>query len=83
MDRKTLEYMEERAEKARKIVKTIEQLQKNIESMNKVQVVRFINNNWNSEFDTSTGDLTNDMKSAYFDYATLEIDRLEQELLEL
>jgi hypothetical protein len=48
MDRKTLEYMEERAKKARKIVKTIDGLKKNVEDMNKIKVVRFVNNSWQS-----------------------------------
>lgn len=80
MDRKTLEYMEERAKKARDIVNEIEKLKKNIENMNKVQVVRFINSNWQSEFDSSIGLLTGEMKAAYINAATNQIDYLEQKL---
>lgn len=80
MDRKTLEYMEERAKKARDIVYEIDSLKRNIEKMDRVRVLRFINHEWSTEFDSSTGDLTAEMKAAYINAATNKIDYLEQEL---
>jgi len=83
LDRKTLEYLEERAKKARGIVMKIESLLENVENINKIKVVRFLNHNWNSQFDSSTGNLTELVKVAYVKLATEEIQRLEQELAEL
>jgi predicted RNase H-like nuclease (RuvC/YqgF family) len=83
MDLKTLEYMEERAGKARKLVNKIEKLKANIESLKKIMRVDFINNSYRNEFDSSTGDLTNEIKEAYLNIATNEINYLEQKLAEL
>lgn len=83
MDLKTLEYMEERAKKARAIVKEIVQLSKNIENINEIKSVRFLDHRWNPEFDSSTGDLTNELKEAYLKIASNKIDYLKQKLAEI
>lgn len=83
MDRKTLEYMEERAKKARDIVKKIEKLLKNIDCITGVEKVDFINYSHRYEFDSSLGDLTKLIKAAYVKAATEKIQSLEQELAEL
>lgn len=83
MDRKTLEYMEERAKKGREIVNTIKQLTKNIEDIVEIKSVYFVNKRWDKQFDSSTGDLTVQMKDAYIKAAKHEIELLEQELAEL
>ncbi|MEJ9151049.1 hypothetical protein [Bacillus smithii] len=83
MDRKTLEYMEERARKARAIVKLIEELQRNIEQIHAIKRVNFLDQNYSRMFDSSVGFLTDALKKAYVEAAQKEIQRLEQELAEL
>lgn len=83
MDIKTLEYLEERTKKAREIVKKIEQLLKNIESINNKKIIRvnFINQTHNFEFETK--ELTNLVSESYIKIATQKIQELEAELHEL
>lgn len=83
MDIKTLEYLEERTKKAREIVKKIEQLLRNIESINNKKVMRinFINHRHELEFETK--ELTNLVSEYYIKIATQEIHELENELAEL
>lgn len=83
MDRKTLEYMEERARKARAIVKLIEELQHNIEQIHAIERVNFLDQNYSRMFDSSVGNLTDALKKTYVEVAQKEIQRLEQELAEL
>ena len=83
MDRKTLEYMENRANKARLIVNQIDALRKNIEKANRVGQVHFRTVHGDKLFDASIGDLTNEMKEAYINVAENEIGALEQKLAEL
>lgn len=83
MDIKTLEYMSDRVEKAKAIVKQIEKLKANIDSMHLVKEVRFINSNWNAQFDSTIGGLTAELKEAYTQAAKNKIDHLERKLAEL
>lgn len=83
MDRKTLEYMEERAKDARKIVKKIESLKKNIELTERVEGVKFHDHRHTFLFDASIGGLANEMKETYISVATNEIEFLERQLAEL
>jgi hypothetical protein len=80
VDRKTLEYMEERSKKARKIVEKIERLIKNVESINnkKIMKVKFINHRHDLEFETN--ELTNLVNESYIEIATQKIKELENEL---
>lgn len=63
MDRKTLEYMEERARKARAIVRLIENLQHNIEQIHAIESVIFLDQNYSRMFDSSIGNLTEALKN--------------------
>lgn len=83
MDRKTLEYMEERAKQARLIVNAIEALKTNIEKVERVKQVHFRNVHGDRLFDSSIGTLTNEMKEFYIKMAEQEIEYLEQKLAEL
>lgn len=83
MDLKTLEYMEERVKKAKRLIEDIEQLKNNISKMNRIKVVRFVYENWSTSFDSSIGSLTNEMKEAYIQAAENEIGLLEKKLAEL
>jgi hypothetical protein len=80
VDRTTLEYMEERSKKARKIVEKIEQLIKNVESINNKRIIRvdFINQRYDSEFESK--ELTSLVSEAYIEIATEKIKELENEL---
>jgi len=74
--------MEERVKKARDIVEKIEKLRTNIKKIMNVENIRLYNHkHW--LFDTSTGNLTNEMKEAYIKAAENEIGALEQKLAEL
>lgn len=84
MDLKTLEYMEERAKKARKIVDKIERLQSNIDKLEKASKISFHDKNERYLFNSTTCErLTEEMKAAYQHAAENEIDRLKNELAEL
>lgn len=83
MDRKTLEDMEVRVVKAKEIIKEVDSLKKNIESISRIQIVRFINENWSTQFDSSSSYLTDSIKEAYVKVATEKMERLEKELAEL
>ena len=76
--------MEERAGKAREIVNKIYRLNMNVKAIHdEVKVVRFINYSFNTEFDSSLGDLTDQIKEMYVDAAKKKIKQLEEELAEL
>jgi hypothetical protein len=83
MDRKTLEYMESRAKKARAIVQKIDSLLMNIESINnkKILKVKFINHRHDLEFETK--ELTSLVSESYIKIATQKIQGLEAELADL
>lgn len=83
MDRKTLEYMEERTKKARKIVETIEKLNSNINKVERVAYLSFRDSRDNFLFESSTGNLTAELKREYLELAKAEICKLELELDEL
>lgn len=83
MDRKTLEYMEERAKKAREIVKVIEKLEKNLDKLNHVESISFRDYSNRHEIDSKIGDLTYELKKVYEDLAKRKIQSLEQQLAEL
>lgn len=83
MDLKTLEYMEERVNKAREIVKTIEKLKAHIEFLNGDITVKFIDQRTASFFDSKFCDFTWDLKAAYVEIANFKIKELETKLAEL
>lgn len=83
MDRKTLEYMEERAKKARKVVSRIDLLGARIEKVKKAEKVLFIGYNTSVNFEETENDIFEELVAAYIGAATEEINRLEQELAEL
>lgn len=86
MDRKTLEYMEERSKKAREIVKKIDRLIKDAERLVSTEKVSFSNFklNFQSDFYSNTfPDLTRELVDHAVKTIIEEINRLEQELAEL
>lgn len=84
MDRKTLEYMEERAIKARKIVNRIDALKKNIETLKHTDKC-FFNYSASAGYHVEETQpiLVSKMKTAFGTIVCEEIERLEQELAEL
>jgi archaellum component FlaC len=82
VDLKTLEYMEARTKKAREIVKKIDTLKKNIETVEKVYSVLFMKT-VGPDFDSSLGDFTEELTKVYVELASSEIEVLEKELAEL
>lgn len=83
MDRKTLEYMEERAGKARKICNLIEKLAKNIaivEGACEFKIYGFTNPGVVTH---SSGDILDAMKWSYVQIAKDQMEKLEKELAEL
>jgi lysophospholipase L1-like esterase len=83
MDRKTLEYMEERAKKARKIANRIEDLTKKALKVEKATRCYFDSTTHGFYVEEDEFHLVNKMKSAFADIVAEEIERLEQELAEL
>jgi hypothetical protein len=83
VDLKTLEYMELRVNKARMLVSLIAKLKQNIEDVKRISTVIFNNDSHRRQFDSSTGDLSYELKSAYIDLAQKKIQELEKELAEL
>ncbi|MEH7249189.1 hypothetical protein V7114_20730 [Neobacillus niacini] len=84
MDRKTLEYMEERAKKARRIVARVETLANNLKKIQKVNRC-FFDNGAEHGYYTEEKEhlLVEKIKEAYVVVIVEEIERLEQELAEL
>jgi uncharacterized protein (UPF0335 family) len=84
MDRKTLEYMEERAKNARRIVIRIEELAKKIKTIQKANKC-FFNNSAEHGYHVEEKEylLVEKMKETFVVVVVEEIERLEQELAEL
>lgn len=86
MDRKTLEYMEERAEKARKIVKHIDELTKSVEIIYGTDGIK---GNGVKFFSNSTSvilygcELVKEIQKHAIEAINHEVTRLEKELAEL
>jgi hypothetical protein len=84
VDRKTLEYMEERAKKARAIVTRIAILQKRSAAVKNAEKVLFIGYSGNGvNFTEEENDIFEELVAAYIGAATEEIKQLEKELAEL
>jgi NACalpha-BTF3-like transcription factor len=83
VDIKTLEYMENRAKKARAVVEKIDRLVINIEKTEKVKYINFLNDRNGLVFDSSTVSMSEAIKKAYVEVATKRIKELEAELAEL
>ncbi|MBT2735177.1 hypothetical protein [Bacillus sp. ISL-7] len=84
MDRKTLEYMEERAKKARKVVSRINLLQERIEKVKNAEKVLFIGYTSNGvNFEEKENEIFEELVATYIGVAEEEIQRLEIELAEL
>ncbi|MGG4032986.1 hypothetical protein ABEV74_04650 [Paenibacillus cisolokensis] len=93
MDRKTLEYLEERAKKARAIVNRIEHLTIEIERVKRTYGIEFCAlrvpnvrvGTWDDEKikNQFTAELVANLVKVFIDLALKEIRRLEAELAEL
>lgn len=83
MDRKTLEYMEERAKKARVIVSRIDELELCIEHVQKAEKVRFMGFEYNIQVEVKGRNFLEELIAAYIGEAEEEITLLETELAEL
>lgn len=83
MDLKSLEYMEERAKKARAIVQKIDQLTKESLQMVKAEKVIFYSFHQNINIETKEPIFMQSLRNAFVELAAKEIQRLEQELAEL
>ncbi|MDF1511071.1 hypothetical protein Gp_68 [Bacillus phage vB_Bacillus_1020A] len=81
MDLKTLEYMEERASKARKLVNRIDDLTKSAEKILGSECVKFISMNTGVSF--YGYELVTDIQKHALEAINREISRLEKELAEL
>lgn len=81
MDRKTLEYMEERAGKAREICNAIEKLSKEIAKAERVTDLRLFGGG--NFIETNHFEIVDGMKQAFVKLAQAEIDKLEKQLSEL
>ncbi|MBO0961482.1 hypothetical protein J1P26_17385 [Neobacillus sp. MM2021_6] len=83
MDRKTLEYMEERAKKARGIVNRIEKLKKDAAKSQRADRFIFDAYQHGSYVETKDLHLLEKMKIAFEKAVVEEIEKLEQELAKL
>jgi hypothetical protein len=83
MDRKTLEYMEERTKKARQIVYRIEKLNKNLETIVFTDYVFFNTKTGGNYVEEKEYSLVKKMKQSFKEIVAEEIQRLEKELAEL
>lgn len=83
MDLKTLEYMEERANKARKIVNRIEAIKEESKKVQKADKVMFSSDQYGNYVEEKLLDLLIKMKIAFEKAVIEEIERLEMELAEL
>lgn len=83
MDRKTLEYMEERAKKAREIVTKIEELSKDIQDVDGADEFIFQGIRQNVYIKVKTNWLVEQVRLTFIEATTTQIKRLEQELAEL
>jgi SMC interacting uncharacterized protein involved in chromosome segregation len=83
VDRKTLEYMEDRAKVARKIVNQIEDLKEKAKKVQKADWITFQANQHGHYFEERSCNLLRKMKIEFGNAVVEEIQRLEQELTEL
>jgi uncharacterized protein (UPF0335 family) len=83
MDRKTLEYMEERSKQARKIVHRIEKLKEESKKVQNADQVMFQSKQHGNYVDERSFELLEKMKIAFEKAAVEEIERLENALAEL
>lgn len=86
MDMKTLETLKLRVLQAERIVEKLDELKNNIEAVHLVTNVEFVGETRlqpEAIFDTTTGNLVEQMKIAYIQAAQEEIVLLEQDLAAL
>lgn len=83
MDLKTLEYMEERAGKARKIVKRIDYLLKQSQNLKLADKVIFTERDRRAYAELEGYELMREIKTYSLEAISQEIARLEKELAEL
>lgn len=85
VDRKTLEYLEERAKKARKIISNINELKSSIGILSKrvVNEILFYGFEDNVNIKVKKIEFLEEMVPTYIALAEKEIQRLEQELADL
>jgi hypothetical protein len=83
MDRKTLEYMEERAKKGRKLVSKIAELANTIREVKNADEFYFQGISDNVYIKVKDSTFLEKIKDSYVVSVVEEIERLEQELAEL
>jgi hypothetical protein len=83
MDRKTLEYLEDRAGKAREICNKIENLSKNIAIVEGASDFKIYGFTKPGVVEHSSDDIVDAVKWAYVQIAKDQMEKLEKELSEL